>query len=149
MRSACTDIRLERACTSAATASRQRQVLDHLAGEYARHLRDVLQHRELIKGSVYEMRTRCGNPSCHCAQPQGVRHAATVLSWSEDGRTRIRSLAAADCVRIRQLTDHYRRLRQSRAALAKLHRQVLQAIDRLEEALRLPPPATVPRRRRA
>src|SRR5258708_6244252 len=132
---------------SAAFASRQRQILGHLAAEYSRHVQDVLQHRELIKGSVYEMRTRCGNLSCHCAQPQGARHAATVLSWSEDGKTRIRSLAAADHVRIRQLTDHYRRLRQSRAALAKLHRQVLQAIDRLEQALRLPPPlSTVPRK---
>jgi hypothetical protein len=127
-------------CASAAVASRQRQILDHLAAEYSRHVHDLLQHRELIKGSVYEMRTRCGNPSCHCAQPQGARHAANVLSWSEDGKTRIRSLAAADQVRIRQLTDHYRRLRQSRAALAKLHRQALQAIDRLEQALRLPPP---------
>ena len=131
-----------RAGAPTAVASRQRQILDRLAAEYARHLHDLLQHRELMKGSVYQIQTRCGNPTCHCAKPQGARHSATVLSWSEDGKTRIRSLPAADRARIRPLTGNYRRLRQSRAALAKLHRQVLQAIDRLEEALRLPPPAS-------
>ncbi len=137
----------KRAGPSTAVASRQRQILDRLAAEYSRHLRDLLQHRELMKGSVYHIQTRCGNPTCHCAKPQGARHSATVLSWSEDGKTRLRSLPAADRARIRRLTESYRRLRQSRAALAKLHRQVLQAIDRLEQALRLPPPASLGQRR--
>jgi len=140
MRSASDMKSRKRAGPCTAVASRQRQILDRLAAEYARHLHDLLQHRELMKGSVYQIRTRCGNPSCHCAKPQGARHSATVLSWSEDGKTRIRSLPAADRARVRRLTESYRHLRQSRAALAKLHRQILQGIDRLEQALRLPPP---------
>jgi len=128
---------------SAEQASRQRQILDHLSQEYQRQLSDLLQHRELVKGSVYNLQTRCGNPSCHCAQPNGLRHTATVLSWSETGQTRIRSLAAGDQARIRRLAENYRSLRQCRAALAKLHREILAAIDRLEKALRLPPPPPV------
>ena len=80
---------------SAGLASRQRQILDDLGKEYQRQLSAVLRHRELIKGSVYGLKTRCGNPTCHCAKPEGGLHAATVLSWSEAGKTRIRSLAAA------------------------------------------------------
>ncbi len=136
-----------RAGAPTAVASRQRQILDHLAAAYSRHLHDLLQHRELMKGSVYQIRTRCGNPSCHCAKPQGARHAAIVLSWSEDGKTRIRSLPAAERARVRHLTGNYRRLRQCRAALTKLHRQILQGIDRLEQALRLPPPASPGKRK--
>ena len=130
------------ATASAGLASRQRQILDRLSAEYTRQVRQLLRYRELIKGSVYQLRTRCGNPYCHCAQPRGVRHSATVLSWSEAGKTRIRSLPAADRARIRRLAENYRHLRQSRAALVKLHRRVLQAIDRLEQALRLPLPAS-------
>ncbi len=121
-------------------ASRQRQLLDQLAKDYRRQVRDVLQQRELVKGSVYLLQTRCGNASCHCAKPQGPLHSATVLSWSQSGKTRIRSLAAGDRARIRRLTENYRRLRQARAALIKLHRQALGAIDRLAQALLLPPP---------
>jgi len=121
----------ERAMASAGLASRQRQILDDLCKEYQRRLSGVLRQRELIKGSVYGLKTRCGNPTCHCAKPQGGLHAATVLSWSEAGRTRIRSLAAGDQARIRSLAENYRHFRQCRVALAKLHRQILAAMDRL------------------
>jgi len=122
-------------------ASRQRQILGALSAEYAQRVHGLLCYRELVKGSVYQIQTRCGNPSCHCAQPRGARHTATVLSWSEAGKTRIRSVPQADRTRLRGLTENYRRLRQGRAILVKLHQQVLEAIDRLEQALRLPPPA--------
>ncbi len=139
----------EHAVASADHASRQRQILNTLSQQYQRHVCDVLRHRELVKGSVYHLKTRCGNPSCHCAKPQGLLHAATVLSWSESGKTRIRSLAAADRARIRRLAENYRSFRQCRAALAKLHRQMLTAtarafrMDRLQQALLLPPPPPV------
>src|SRR5439155_26971071 len=121
-------------------ASRQRQLLDQLAKDYRRQVRNVLQQRELVKGSVYLLQTRCGNASCHCAKPEGPLHSATVLSWSQSGKTRIRSLAAGDRARIRRLTENYRCMRQSRATLIKLHKQAMAAIDQLTQALLLPPP---------
>ena len=121
-------------------ASRQRQILDNLTKDYDHHLRTILRHRELMKGSVYNLNTRCGNPSCHCAKPQGGLHSATVLSWSERSQTRLRSLAVGDQARIRTLTENYRHFRQCRLALTKLHRDILEAMDRLEQALLVPPP---------
>ena len=136
----------ERDCAS--EASRQRQILDNLAKDYDRHLRDVLRHRELMKGSVYEMKTRCGAPSCHCSRPAGGLHSAIVLSWSEHSKTCIRSLAAGDQARIRSLTENHRSLRQSRLALTKLHRDILAAMDRLEQAMLVPPPLPARRGKR-
>ena len=133
---------------SAEAASRQRQMLRELAADYGRQLRQVLPVRQLLKGSVYQLRTRCGHPSCHCAKPDGQRHSATVLSWSEAGRTRLRSIPASERARVRQWAEQYRRLRQTRVALSRLHQQILHAIDRLEEALRMPPPAARRRPRR-
>ena len=133
--------------TAPGQASRQRQILDQLAEDYQRQVRDVLQHRELVKGSVYLLKTRCGNASCHCARPQGTLHSATVLSWSQCGKTRLRSLAAGDRARIRRLTEDYRRLRRARAALIQIHRQILEGVDRLEQALLLPPPAPAQKRK--
>ena len=132
----------------ASQASRQRQVIDNLAKDYDRQLHDVLRHRELMKGSVYEMKTRCGESTCHCARPAGGLHSewafnscpTTVLSWSEHSKTCIRSLAAGDQARIRSLTENHRRLRQSRLALTKLHREILAAVGRLEQAMLVPPP---------
>ncbi len=129
-------------------ASRLRQTLKTLLADYQRRLGELLPLRQLLKGSVYQLQTRCGKPACHCASPQGPRHSSTVLSWSETGKTRLRTLPAGERARLRHLTENYRRFRQARAALVKLHRRMLVTIDRLEQSLRRPAPAAAARRPR-
>ena len=130
-------------------AADQRQILRDLAAEYGRQLRHILQVGALVKGSVYQIETRCGNPGCHCAKPRGRLHPATVLSWSEAGRTRMRSLGVDQRAPVRRLSEQYRRLRQARADVVRLHQQMLHAIDELEQTLRLPPPPAAGRPRAA
>ena len=127
-------------------ASRQRALLAQLEEQYRRPLRDLLAPRQLLKGSVYELKTRCGKPSCHCATPEGPLHSTPVLSWSHAGQTRLRSLSASDLAGWRHLTEAYRRFRQARAHLVKLHQQILRALDRLQQALLVPPPPPASRR---
>jgi hypothetical protein len=129
-------------------ASRLRQTLRTLLADYRRCLEDLLPLRQLLKGSVYELRTRCGKPGCHCARPEGPLHTSIVLSWSERGRTRLRPLPPGERARLRHLTENYRRFRQARAALVKLHRRMLATLDRLDQVLRLPPPKAPAKRRR-
>lgn len=128
-------------------ASRQRQALRAMIEEYGRLAHSLMQPRELLKGSVYQLRTRCGKDACRCARSRTERHTSTVLSWSEEGRTRLRSITPTDEVRLRRLTELYRRYRETRASLVRLHRRILAAVDRLEKALRSSPPA--PRRGRS
>jgi hypothetical protein len=124
-------------------------MLRALLADYQQRLEDLLPLRQLLKGSVYELKTRCGKPSCHCASPAGPLHTATVLSWSERGKTRLRALSAGDTTHLRQLAANHRRFRQDRAALVKLHRQILLGIDRLERALLQPPPQPATRKRQS
>lgn len=134
--------------TSADRASRLRQTLKTLLADYQRHLDTLLPLRQLLKGSVYDLQTRCGKPSCHCASDQGPRHTSTVISWSEHGKTRLRTLPPGELAHFRQVTENYRRFRQARAALVKLHQRILVHIDRLEAVLQLPPPQPASRRRK-
>ncbi len=120
-------------------ARRQRRVLLGLLEDYGRLIGQVLAPRELLKGSLYELKTRCGKPSCHCASRHGPSHSTTMLSWRDAGRTRLRSVGPRDRARWCRLVEDYRRFRQCRAGLVKIHRQVLLAVDRLEKALRRPP----------
>ena len=129
-------------------ASRQRQILRDLAETFRRQVLSLLSCRALLKGSLYQLHTRCGKPSCHCASPDGPRHVAPVLSWSHQGRTRLRSIPAKERPRLRRLTAAYRQFRQTRARLVQLQRQILAAIDRLERALRQPPPRPAGKKRR-
>jgi len=129
-------------------ASRLRQSLKTLLDDYHHQLDTLLPLRKLVKGSIYDLRTRCGKPSCHCASDQGPLHTSTVISWSEHGKTRLRTLPPGELPHFRQLTESYRRFRQARAALGKLHQRIVARIDRLETALQLPPPKPASRRRK-
>jgi hypothetical protein len=129
-------------------ASRLRLALQSLLAGYRRQIDALLPLRQLVKGSVYDLRTRCGKPSCHCASDDGPLHTSPVISWSQHGKTRLRTLTPGELAHFRQLTEHYRRFRQARAALVKLHRRIVAHIDRLEAALQLPPPKPASRRRK-
>ena len=134
--------------TSEERASRLRQTLQKLRADYQMQLDALLPLRQLVKGSVYDLRTRCGKPSCHCASDQGPLHTSTVISWSEHGKTRLRTLPSGELTHFRQWTENYRSFRQARAALVKLHQQIVAHIDRLETALELPPPKPAAHRRK-
>ena len=133
--------------TSTEHASRLRQTLKSLRADYQRQIDTLLPLRQLVKGSVYDLQTRCGKPSCHCASDQGPLHTSTVISWSEHGQTRLRTLPPGELAHFRQSAENYRRFRQARAALVKLHQRIVAHIDRLEKALKLPPPKPASRRR--
>lgn len=133
---------------SAERASRLRQALKTLCDNYQRQIDTLLPLRQLVKGSVYDLQTRCGKPSCHCASDQGPLHASPVISWSEHGKTCLRTLPPDDLSHFRQAAENYRRFRQARAALVKLHLRIVDHIDRLEKALQLPPPKPASRRRK-
>ena len=133
---------------SADRASRLRQALKGLLDDYQRQIHTLLPLRPLIKGSVYDLHTRCGKPSCHCASHQGPLHTSAVISWSEHGKTRLRTLPPGELSHFRQSAENYRRFRQARAVLVKLHQRIVAHIDRLEIALELPPPKPASRRRK-
>ena len=134
--------------TSADRASRLRQALTTLLADYQRQLETLFPLRHLVKGSVYDLHTRCGKPSCHCASHQGPLHTSTVISWSDHGKTRLRTLPAGKLAHFRRSAENYRRYRQARATLVKLHQRILAHIDRLETALLRPPPNPASRRQK-
>jgi len=134
--------------TSADRASRLRQAIQTLLHDYQRQVDVLLPLRQLVKGSVYDLRTHCGKPSCHCASDEGPLHTSTVISWSEHGKTRLRTLPPGELAHFRQAAENYRRFRQARATLVKLHQRIVAHIDRLEAALELPPPQPAARRRK-
>jgi len=119
-------------------ASRSRKRLFDLHGRELELLKALADCRSLLKGSVYDLKTRCGKPSCACAR--GERHNAMVLSWSQGGKTKLVTVQAGDLDRLIRLTGEYRSFRQARSKLVKLQKELLSEVDKLEAALREAPP---------
>jgi hypothetical protein len=78
---------------------------------------------ELIRGSVVVHRRRCGKPNCRCAA--GDLHEATVLSYSERGRTRFVMLPPVEVAAVAAAVDRYRRAEAELATAGEAGRAAL------------------------
>jgi len=110
--------------------SRLRQSLFRLAKETRRVIKPFFSDRPVIKGTVYELKRKCGKPGCKCAQ--GELHARMVISASEGGKTRLRVIPHGFLVEVQGKVRGYQELRRARARLGFLYRKVLEVMDQME-----------------
>ncbi|MDI7262174.1 MAG: hypothetical protein QME90_19945 [Thermodesulfobacteriota bacterium] len=110
--------------------SRLRQSLLQLVSEGKRLVEPFFSDRPLIKGTVYELRRRCGKPGCKCAR--GELHARMVVSASEKGKTRLRVIPRGFLVEVQERVRRYQELRRIRVRLVTIHREMLRVLDEIE-----------------
>lgn len=114
-------------------ASRLRRELRGILDEQAQLEAVFFERGELVRGLVYESQRRCGKPSCRCAT--GEPHRQVVFAARTNEGQKHRSLSAESRKRIAPLAASYRRFREARAALVRVHKRILACIDAIEEAL--------------
>ena len=110
--------------------SRLRQSLVQLVNEMKRQVEPFFSDRPVIKGTVYELRRRCGKPGCKCAK--GQLHGRMVVSASEKGKTRLRVIPRGFLVEVQQKVRRYQDLRRIRVRLVAIHREMLKVLDEME-----------------
>ena len=118
--------------------SRLRQALVHLRAELAPLDRVFLAREPIMRASVYELHTKCGKPSCRCAEGAEL-HSCMVISWTARGRKRLRSISKDKLTELVALTQRYQRFRKARARFVEVHAKMLTIIDELEAARRKEP----------
>ncbi len=110
--------------------SQLRQSLGRLANEIRQIVEPFFSDNPVIKGSVYELKTKCGKPACKCAQ--GQLHHRMVLSASEKGKTKLRVIPNGFLVEVQTKVRRYQELRRVRVRLIELHKKMLQVLDEME-----------------
>ena len=110
--------------------SRLRQSLLHLVEEIKRVIEPFFSNRPVIKGTVYELKRRCGKPGCRCAR--GELHGRMVVSASEGGKTRLRVIPQGLLLEVQTKVGRYQEHRRARARLGELYRKMLRVIDEME-----------------
>ena len=95
---------------------------------------------ELIPGSFYLLRRKCGKASCRCAQ--GRLHTAWVLTRSEAGQHKLYAVPPTERARVRKLAAAWKRSQKARAKLLKLNAQLLALADEIVQKQQVdwPPP---------
>jgi hypothetical protein len=123
-----------------ATTSTLRHQLWRQFRASGRLLRLMTTPADLIPGSFYLLRRKCGKASCRCAQ--GQLHATWVLTRSEAGQHKLYPVPPAERARVRQLAAAWRRAQKARAKLLKLNAQLLALADEIvqKQQVHWPPP---------
>jgi len=110
--------------------SQLRQTLLHLASEITGLVEPFFSDRSVIKGTVYELRRRCGKPGCKCAR--GEMHGRMVVSASEGGKTRLQVIPRGFLVEVQGKVRRYQELRRVRARSGEIYRKMLWMMDQME-----------------
>ena len=95
---------------------------------------ELLRHfafpADLLPGSLTQSATRCGKPTCHCADPKDPGHPCWTLTFINQGRRRVERIPKhwAELVRARvqaghQFQDAVRELLTTNAELLVLARK--------------------------
>ena len=100
--------------------------------EEIRQLLQQFQGRSpLLPASLYTMKRRCGKEGCRCAR--GQLHATTVLSYRGGEKPQTITPDADRIETFQAITDEYRRVRQARARLVRLQKELLCIVDQMQE----------------
>jgi len=89
----------------------------------------ALTFEPLMRGSVVELRRRCGKKNCICSTDPDARHPATCLSVNVAGKTQLVYLRPEDEEWVREATAAYKQLWEmidglTKCELADLRRQI-------------------------
>lgn len=110
--------------------SKLRQRLRRLADEIGSLIPKFLYDQPMIKGTVIELKRKCGKENCRCKD--GMLHASKVISSSVSGKTRMRAIAKDQLSDVEKKVERYQKHRKSRARLTETHREMLEIIDEIE-----------------
>jgi len=103
-------------------------------------LRLMTAPSEVIPGSFYLLRRKCGKASCRCAQ--GHLHATWVLTRSEAGQHKLYPVPPEERARVRKLAAAWKRAQKARTKLLKLNAQLLALADQIVQSQQMHwPPA--------
>ncbi len=115
-----------------------RKSLVRLREESGKLLDSLLEGELLMRGTVYEMKRKCGGANCICAT-EGKLHATMVISWSEEGKTRLKVLPELKIDDYRRMTARNREFRKLRKRFEKVCQEMMKIIDRVETKRRKAP----------
>jgi Family of unknown function (DUF6788) len=125
-----------------------RQLIGRTERQRTQQLQVLLSTRQrLVRGSFVVLGKKCGKAGCACTR--GGLHATRYLSASEQGRTRMVYVSAAEAATVKTAAERYQRFRRARAQLVKLSTRTVVLADRLQQALTEPVAAPAARRQRS
>ena len=116
--------------------SKSRKRLLNLSRLIANLSAEVLVSKPMTKGTVCDLKRKCGNKTCKCAH--GEPHSTKVLSSSHNGKTRLLCLTKYPILQLSKIerqVKSYQQFRRNRAELVHSFNMLLAEMNKLEQSL--------------
>lgn len=114
-------------------ASRLRQEILVCFDELVRLKDELITRRPMARGTVYELKRKCGKGTCRCMR--GQLHRQMCIAITRKGKKGLRPLKGEELRRLEKLTDFHRRFRKTRAQFIKLSKEIVSLANQLEEEM--------------
>ena len=97
-------------------------------------LKDKLLIRSpMARGTVYELKRKCGRRNCRCAK--GQLHKQMCLAITRKGKKTLRPLKGPELITLQKLTGSHRQFRKARASFTKTSQEIVRLANQLEEEM--------------
>ena len=96
-------------------------------------LAELLNFKEMLRGSAATVYTKCGRENCRCKDGKG--HPHTRITWTEKAKGYTRKIPKKEMPWIKKVTNNYRNFRSLRQRLKKLEADIKELQDELEDIL--------------
>ena len=77
-----------------------------------------------LSGSLSQIKRKCGNPTCHCAQ--GEKHSAYLLTWKAKQKTRALYIPVDLIQEVKNWIEEYRKIQRLIQKMTEYNHQIIQ-----------------------
>lgn len=90
-------------------------------------LEKLLSKSNIVPGAYRKVFVKCGRENCWCKEGQG--HPFRRITWSENGKSKTKSIPLEDVGWIIKVTENYRSFRKMRRELSLLETKIKFELD--------------------
>ena len=92
---------------------------------------DLISRKPMLRGTVYELKRKCGRPTCRCVR-KGQLHKQVCIAITRDGKKTLLPIRADKQAELEKLNGFHRQFRKARARFIQLSRKVVELSTQLE-----------------
>ena len=94
----------------------------------ARILDKILSAKFMIPGAYKKVYCRCGKKNCWCYSGKG--HPYRRITWSEEGRSRTKSISERNIGWIKEVTQNYRNFKKEQKKIKEYEERLKELLDK-------------------
>lgn len=91
----------------------------------------LVKPRKMIKGSMYTVYRKCGNPNCKCAR--GEKHEGKYISINKEGKTHMTYVRKKDIVRVEKETENYKEYQNQLSRIKKINEKIYNILGQIRD----------------